>query len=101
MRYDEINEPHKKKLQVPAGKSLAIDHFESSDGSDQKLSTHDSNSDMDPMSNLEEPFDRTYDAAGEVISLPTFNGPRISNNSPQVSLSNCVLTASKDDVNIG
>ncbi|KAG5860950.1 hypothetical protein JTB14_004204 [Gonioctena quinquepunctata] len=61
----------------------------------------DSNSDMDPMSDLGEAFDRRYNAAEEVISLPTFNGPRISNNSPQVSVSNNVLTLTKDDVNIG
>ncbi|KAG5881543.1 hypothetical protein JTB14_017946 [Gonioctena quinquepunctata] len=60
--------------------------------SDQEFSTHDSNSDMDPLSDLEEAFDRRYDAAEEVISLPTFNGPRISNNSAQVSVSNSVLT---------
>ncbi|KAG5860886.1 hypothetical protein JTB14_035453 [Gonioctena quinquepunctata] len=102
MRYDENQpKPRKKKLQVPAGKSVAIDDFESSDESDQKFSTHDSNSDMDPMSDLEEAFHRRYGAAVEVISLPTFNGPRISKNSPQVSVSNSVLTVTKDDVNIG
>ncbi|KAG5862645.1 hypothetical protein JTB14_004914 [Gonioctena quinquepunctata] len=53
------------------------------------------------MSDLEEAFDRRYDAAEEVISLSTFNGPRISNNSPQVSVSNSVLTVTKDDVNNG
>ncbi|KAG5886904.1 hypothetical protein JTB14_004192 [Gonioctena quinquepunctata] len=102
MRYDENQpKPHKKKLQVPAGKSVAIDDFESPDESDQNFSTHDSNSDMDPMSDLEEAFNRRYDAAEEVIFLPTFNGSRISNNSPQVSVSNSVLTVTKDDVNIG
>ncbi|KAG5870562.1 hypothetical protein JTB14_006059 [Gonioctena quinquepunctata] len=76
MRYDENQpKPRKKKLQVPAGKSVAIDDFESSDESEQKFSTHDSSSDMDPMSDLEEAFDRRYDAAEEVISLPTLNGP--------------------------
>ncbi|KAG5880846.1 hypothetical protein JTB14_005647 [Gonioctena quinquepunctata] len=84
IRYDENQpKPRKKKLQVPAGKSVAIDDFESSD------------------ENSEEAFDRRYDAAEEVISLPTFNGPCISNNSPQVSVSNSVLTLAKDDVNIG
>ncbi|KAG5862263.1 hypothetical protein JTB14_016994 [Gonioctena quinquepunctata] len=71
------------------------------DKSDKKFSTHDSNTDMHPMLDLEEAFDRRYDAAEEVISLLTFNGPRTSNNSPQVSVSNSVLTVTKDDVNIG
>ncbi|KAG5886204.1 hypothetical protein JTB14_012571 [Gonioctena quinquepunctata] len=59
MRYDENQpKPRKKKLQVLAVKSVAIDDFESSDKSDQKFSTHGSNSDMDPMSDLEGAFDR-------------------------------------------
>ncbi|KAG5880399.1 hypothetical protein JTB14_034878 [Gonioctena quinquepunctata] len=83
MKFDRSHA--RKKLQVPAGKSVAIDDFESSYESDQKFSTHDSNSDMDPISDSEEAFDIIYNAAEEVISLPTFNGPRLSNNSPQVS----------------
>ncbi|KAK9717427.1 hypothetical protein QE152_g23756 [Popillia japonica] len=101
MQYDENQpKPRKKKLQVPAGKSVAIDDLESSSVSDQELCTHDSNSDMDPMSDLEE-FDRRYDAAEEMIPLAIFNGPHISNNSSQVSVSNSVLTVTKDDVNSG
>ncbi|KAG5891187.1 hypothetical protein JTB14_004488 [Gonioctena quinquepunctata] len=102
MRYDENQpKPRKKKLQVPAGKSVAIDNFESSDESDKKFSNHDSNLDMDPMSDQEEAFDKRYDAAEEVISPPTFNGTRVSNNSPQESVSNSVLIVTKNDVNIG
>ncbi|KAG5874969.1 hypothetical protein JTB14_003232 [Gonioctena quinquepunctata] len=94
--YENQPKPLKKIIQVPA-----IDDFESSDESDQKFTTHDNNSDMDTISDLEEAFDRRYDAAEGVISLPSFNGLRISNNSPQVSVSNSVLTVTKDDVNIG
>ncbi|KAK4872113.1 hypothetical protein RN001_016237 [Aquatica leii] len=102
MRYNK-NQPkqQKRKLQVPAGKSVAIDDFESSDESSQHFRTHDSNSDMDPMSDFEEQIDENSGAGKEELSLPISNESKISNNSHQVSISNSLLPVTNRDINVG
>lgn len=96
MRYDE-NQPNqrKKKLHVSAGKSVAVDDFESS-GS-QRFSTHDSNSDVIPMSDFEEEIDGNSDGAEkEDIFLLTLTSRIIHPNQQ----SQMVLPITKDDIEI-
>ncbi|XP_023021896.2 uncharacterized protein [Leptinotarsa decemlineata] len=102
MRYDENQlKQRKKKLHVPAVKSVAVDDFESSGESSQHFSTHDSNSDVDLMSDFEEEIDVNSDGAEKEDSFLPSTDPHISNNSPQPTISDGLLPVTKNDIDLG